>query len=241
MMTPMLQLDFVGNIYSPEQQLTFDDRRSPVFSKVEKFFHSISKDEIDRHCELWNKIVPESSEEIFKRYLFAFLSVHSTWESNVKGYLATKDWYNWIANPEVLSQRLQESRIGLHNNRTKYLIQFAQDFWQNSKKYQKQADESWADCRDRIEKNILGLGLAKSSFALEMIYPMESSVVCLDTHLFQFYSLNQNKHTNQYKKLESHWTQWAKMFNLPSYIARCIYWNRNQNKNDCSYWSFVFN
>lgn len=236
----MLQLDFVGNIYSQPQQLEFDSKREPLLATVEKFFHSIKTDEIDRHCELWNKIIPDTSEEIFKRYLFAFLSVHTTWENNIKAYQELKHWYKWISNRELLRHKLQESKVGLHNTRTNYLMKFAEDFWSNSKKYIKQKTETWAECRDRLEKNILGLGLAKSSFALEMIYPLSAHVVCLDTHLFQLYSLDQSKDKNKYKKLENHWTQWANMFNIPSYIARSIYWNRNQGQQDCRYWAHVF-
>lgn len=236
-----MQLDFVGDIYSIASQMElFDSKRTPVNSEVEKFFHSISKDEINRHIDLWSEISPSSSEEIFKRYLFAFLSVHTSWEINRKAYMNIKDWYNWISNKETLRQRLIESGVGLHNNRSDYILTFSQDFWQNSQKYQKQENESWKECRDRIEKNIKGLGLAKSSFALEMIYPLSANVVCLDTHLFRFYKLDQTKDRIQYKKIESHWTIWAKMFNVPSYIARAIYWNRNQNQKDCRYWADVF-
>jgi len=235
-----MQLDFVGQTYSVAKQMTFFEERSPVFSNVERFFHSISKDEINRHLDFWNEITPDSSEEIYKRYLFAFLSVHTSWQINRKAYLEIKDWYNWISNKELLLQKLIASGVGLHNNRSDYIISFSQDFWKNPKKYQKQQNESWKDCRDRIEKNIKGLGIAKSSFALEMIYPVFANIVCLDTHLFQFYKLDQSKDKKQYKNLESHWTLWAKMFNMPSYIARAIYWNRNQNQKDCRYWADVF-
>lgn len=235
-------MDFVGNIYSRSRQMDLfdDDERVPILHDVETFFHSISKDEINRHCELWNNITPSSSEEIYKRYLFAFLSVHTSWQSNRKAYLVLKDWYKWISNKEILRQKLIESSVGLFNNRADYIFSFSHDFWENTKNYQKQPNESWKQCRDRIEKNILGLGLAKSSFALEMVYPLFAEIVCLDTHLFRFYKMDQTKDRNKYKILESHWTTWAKMFNIPCYIARAIYWNRNQKQKDCLYWADVF-
>jgi hypothetical protein len=233
----MLQFDFVGNIYSVASQMEFSDERTPVFNTVERYFHSVSTDEINRHKEYWMKIIPDSSEEVFKRYLFAFLSVHTTYERNMEAYKLTKDWYNWFNKEDVLLDRLKQSGAGLFNNRTKYISAFAVDYWSDSKKYQKQQNESWIECRDRIEKLITGLGIAKSSFALEMIYPLSAQLTCLDVHLFRFYGLDQTKDRRLYKTIEQHWINWSKMFNMPPYIARAIYWNRNQNKLDCSYWA----
>jgi len=236
-----MQLDFIGNIYSKIEQLElFGHKRSPSFSKVEKFFHSITKDEIARHIELWKKITPTKTEEIFQRYIFAFLSVHSTWESNVKGYLSLRNWWEWLNNDEELLQRLKDSGVGLHNNRLTFIKAFASSFWADPKQYQKMDGETWQECRDRIEKKIKGLGFAKSSFSLEMIYPTKVEITCMDVHLFRLYGLNQTKDLKHYKTIEDHWVSWSKMFNIPSYIARTIYWNRNQGQHDCSYWAYVF-
>lgn len=235
-----MQLDFIGSIFGSFSQLSFEDARKPITIEVEKFFHSITKDEINIHSDYWSAITPESSEEIFKRYLFAFLSVHTSYENNVKAYLDLKDWYKWINNEKLLLDKLIESGVGLHNNRVKYLSKFCHQFWANTSDFKRNKNESWINCRNRIEKNILGLGLAKTSFSLEMIYPLESGVVCLDTHLFQFYKLNQSKDHKKYFEIEDHWFIWSKMFNIPCFIARAIYWNRKQNKNNCDYWAYVF-
>jgi hypothetical protein len=104
---------------------------------------------------------------------------------------------------------------------------------------EKALNESWSEFRNRIEKNIKGLGLAKSSFAIEMIYPSEAEVVCLDTHLFKAYGLDQVKHRKKYDLLENHWVKNSVKKDLPSYIARCIYWDRKQEKTDSRYWSHV--
>jgi len=71
-----------------------------------------------------------------------------------------------------------------------------------------------------------------------MQHPLEAQCFCADTHLFQLYKLNQSKHGRQYKNIESHWLTWSKMFNIPSYIARSIFWNRKQKQNNCHYWAY---
>jgi thermostable 8-oxoguanine DNA glycosylase len=228
--------------FSNETQMSlFDQKRFPIFSRVEKFFESIKGSEIDRHVDLWQKITPESTEEYFKRYIFAFLSVHSTWEVNVKSYLALKDWYNWINNEDELKSRLISCGSGLHNNRTKFLSAFSRSFWEDPSSFLKSENTPWSERRNEISKKIKGLGLAKSSFALEMIYPLEAQVCCMDVHLFRFFGLDQSKHNSSYNVIEKKWIELSEKFSIPSYIARAIYWNRNQEKEDCNYWAFVFN
>ena len=68
----------------------------PNFVAVEDYFGSISKPDVDRHIELWSKLVPNDECTIFRRYLFAFLSVHTTWENNVNAYKLIQDYDQWI-------------------------------------------------------------------------------------------------------------------------------------------------
>jgi hypothetical protein len=87
-------------------------------------------------------------------------------------------------------------------------------------------------------KKILGLGNAKTSFGLEMAFPNEAEVTCMDTHLFKFYGLDQTKDAKQYKSIEADWLNQCEAKRVPSYIARCIYWDKNQNKRNSRYWSY---
>jgi len=204
---------------------------------VESFFESIEKDEINFQYNYWNELKPINDSEKFQRYLFAFMSVHTTWERNIIAYKSIKEWWNWINRWEILEDKLIESRVGMQNNRLRFLKEFTLKFWSDPSCYDIGVNESWMDFRNRIEKNILGLGLAKSSFAIEMIHPTEAGIVCLDTHLFKAYDLDQRKHKTLYGNLEKHWVTKSEKNNLPPYIARCIYWDRKQEKTDSRYWS----
>ncbi len=207
--------------------------------QVDEFFDSIEDKEINFQYNYWNKLKPINDSERFQRFLFAFMSVHTTWERNVIGYNNIKDWWNWMNRWEVLEQKLIDSRVGLHNNRLKFISNFTTKFWSNPSNFDKGEGEKWSGFRNRIVKEITGLGLAKSSFAIEMIYPDEAEVVCLDTHLFQAYGLDQVKHRKKYDLLENHWVKNSVKKDLPPYIARCIYWDRKQEKSDSRYWSHV--
>ena len=207
--------------------------------EVDTFFGSIREDEINSYIGYWDKLKPINDSERFQRYLFAFMSVHTTWERNIIGYNNIKDWWNWMNRWEVLHQRLVDSRVGLHNNRLKFIKEFTIKFWSNTSYYNRGQNESWTDFRNRLVDDIKGLGKAKSSFALEMIYPTEAEVACMDTHLFKVYGLDQTKNLRQYNVIESNWIENSIQKEIPPYIARCIYWDRKQNHNNSRYWSHV--
>lgn len=206
---------------------------------VESFFDSITEKEKTFQFNYWNHLSPINDSEKFQRWLFAFMSVHTSWERNIIAYNNIKDWWNWMNRWEVLEQKLIESRVGMQNNRTRFVKEFTIKFWSNPSYYEKASGETWTMFRNRLVEDIRGLGMAKTSFALEMIYPTDAKVVCFDTHLFQAYGLSQKRNHKLYTRLEDHWIYNSRTKELPPYIARCIYWDRKQEKSDSRYWSHV--
>jgi len=241
-----MQLDFLSYTETkPNEQLSFLDEKNRIHIKkhnkedVEKFFASITEDEIIDHSVVWERLKPTNDVDVFQRWLFAFCSVHTSYESNMRGYLAIKNFTEWFNKDDVLFDKLKGSGVGLYNNRTKFISEFAQKYWQNPNLFKFKKNQKWAEFRDSLVKDILGLGLAKVSFALEMIYTFDCGVFCCDTHLFQAYGYDQQLHLNKYRELENHWIEFSSMYNVPSAIARAIYWNRKKGENDCSYWADV--
>ena len=88
---------------------------------VAKFFSLIRDKEISDYTNYWSQLQPRFIDEAFKRYVFAFLSVHTTWENNCKAYNILKDFSKWKDDEALLHKKLVQSRAGMHNNRTKYL------------------------------------------------------------------------------------------------------------------------
>ena len=245
----MVQLDFIGtekvekktvdqlDLWNAEGKPTKIVNEAD-FSKVDALFNSFDQEEVQRYKDYWQGVAPKNDTEVFQRWLFAFMSVHTTWERNVIGYEAIKDWTKWFNNDKKLKEIIVDSRVGLHNNRVRFISEFARKFWQDPEWYKYQGGD-WQAFRDRLVKSILGLGIAKVSFSLEMIYPNEAEVTCMDTHLFQAYGLDQSKDARRYKEIENYWLDMCRMWNVPSYIARCILWDRKQEQTDSRYWSYV--
>tara|TARA_Y100000004_G_scaffold188743_1_gene243338 strand:+ start:486 stop:1238 length:753 start_codon:yes stop_codon:yes gene_type:complete len=242
------QLDFMGTIKLPVEEKQYElwnskgkatkIQKDIDFSFVDSLFTSFNSNEIKTYKDYWQSVAPKNDTEVFQRWLFAFMSVHTTWERNVIGYEAIKDWTQWFNDDAKLEKLLVDSRVGLHRNRTRFISQFSKRFWQDPEWYKYQGGD-WQQFRDRLVKSILGLGIAKVSFSLEMLYPNEAEVTCMDTHLFQAYGLDQSKDARRYKEIENYWLDMCRMWNVPSYIARCILWDRKQEQTDSRYWSYV--
>ncbi len=151
---------------------------------------------------------------------------------------AIKDWTQWFNDDKKLMKLIVDSRVGLHNNRVRFISEFARKFWTDPAWYKYQEGD-WQTFRNRLVKGILGLGIAKVSFGLEMIYPNEAKVTCMDTHLFQAYGLDQSKDARRYMEIENYWLGMCAMWGVPSTIARAILWDRKQDKTDSRYWTYV--
>lgn len=236
-----MQIDIFKHLdRGPTQLDIFESPKSDKFEEVEAFFASIKPEESARHIKLWEKLSCRNEVDRFLRWIFAFCSVHTTYENNMRGYLALRNWTEWFNRPDKLRERIEESRIGLHEVRTKGIMNFAVKFWNDPSEFARKKGETWVQARNRIVENVHGLAKAKVSFALEMTDMMGCEVFCADVHLFRFYGLSQNKDLKRYEEIEKHWVQFSKIWNVPSPIARGIYWNRNKGQLDCSYWANVF-
>jgi len=214
-------------------------------TKADIFFETFPRDKVVKYKEYWESVRPQNNDDIFRRYLFAYCSVHTTWKGNCSGYTAIKNFNEWIDDKDALREKLHKSGVGLHNNRTNYIWDFSTKFWANPKDFYLTTKKYHVKKRDSIVSKISGIGMAKVSFALEMIHPNEARALCLDVHMLRLYDMEHLKYNKSrsgmesYKKAERHWMVNCGKLKVPSYIARSIYWDDLQKKEDSRYWSFV--
>jgi|SRR5882724_4806146 len=132
-----MQLDFLGSTTPKvfEQTALFDEagkavklRSIPDYSKANAYFQSLTLEEISKYKSYWESVTPSNDSEKFQRYLFAFMSVHSTWESNIKGYQAIKGWQDWFNMPSKLKMLLVDCGAGLHNQRLRFIESFSRHY-----------------------------------------------------------------------------------------------------------------
>ena len=82
-------------------------------SKADDFFTNFAKDKVNTYKEYWESVRPQNDGDIFRRYLFAYCSVHTSWQGNCRGYNAIKNYENWIDNKETLLDKLKHSGVCL--------------------------------------------------------------------------------------------------------------------------------
>lgn len=206
---------------------------------------SVQPNEVERYARYLKHIIPVTNEDLFRRWLFAYASVHTTWKLNCKLYRRLAG-LEWLGDADRLKQLIIDSGAGLHNNRTRYIQQFSQWFWEHPTWFWKTRCETWVAYRDRIRNAALGIGRAKSSFVIELTYPCKAQVICTDTHVMSLYGVP-TKQIGAGKVLdkeelamETHWVEACQERKLPPVICRWIYWDRKQKYADPRYWSYVF-
>lgn len=188
---------------------------------------------------------PMNHEETFLRFLFCFLSVQLSWETNVLLYNQLKD-YDWEKGPEPVKDMFIKAKAGFHNTRPYYICAFADAFKTHPGVFSKREEEDWRTFRRRLDKSVKGLSWAKLSFALELCYPETSELVCLDRHMLR--DVFGEKRTrwgvrvslSGYERYETAWVRECGKRNMMPAIARLLYWDRRKGFDDSLFWTEVF-
>jgi hypothetical protein len=212
---------------------------------ADTFLGSITQEEASSQISYWEALTPNSLDEMFRRWLFAFTSIHTSWKGNVYGYEALKDFLPWKWNKPELHKKLRKSGCGMHNNRTNFIWDFSKKFWEDPTVYLPQAGEPWRPYRDRLVRDNRGIGIAKVSYVLELCFPGTCRVVCGDIHQCRLYGVNKNLTDNgadkhAYEAMEYHWVVRSYDKGVSPAVARQIYWNRAKKRHNSRFWSYVF-
>lgn len=211
-----------------------------VPATVVSAFEGLSNSDVVKYVNYWEDLTARDEMQLFQRFLFAYCSVHTTWESNVAGYNAIKDYSTWRGSRANLRDHLVRVGAGLHNNRSKWIDEFGAKYWADPKAFQRGNRESWPCYRSRLAGCIAGLGPAKVSFALELAYPLEAEVLCLDVHMLRAYGKQtQSLRSGEYELYEADWVARSRAIQVPPFVVKQIYWDAKQNRPDSRYWSHV--
>lgn len=216
---------------------------TPAFHRAEELLSSIQRETVDRYSRYWQSITPTTPAQILNRWLFAFCSVHTTWEANLRAYRAVAS----VPAAELIDQRrvfdlLRPTGCGLWNVRTTGISRFVTSYLHNPDHWKRKRPESQATWRDRLVLGLTGLGMAKTSFVIEMLQPLRSRVLCIDTHVLQWYGLAVGVKLSQtvYHRIEQHWIDQCRRRKIPPALARHVIWDSRQGRTLSSYWSHVF-
>jgi hypothetical protein len=211
---------------------------------AEAHIKGLCRTKADKYESYFKTIAPKSVEDVFKRWLFAYASVHTTWERNCILYDNLKD-LEWLDNYHLLKRRIEDSRAGLHNNRANFIMQFSNFYWKHPFWFNKNPNETWFQYRDRIMAKAPGIGNAKAAFLLELVYFHKSRIACFDTHMIQLYGYEASQYgqgkvpDSAIKSMEQHWSETCIEQAVSPVTARWLYWDQKQNQSSPTYWTHV--
>ena len=210
-------------------------------TEIVDYIDNIPETTVKTYSEYWDTITPKTHDEYFKRFVFAIFSVHTSWRANLRAYIAYDNATD-LTDKQKLQQLIQYSKVGLVTMRTEGLWKFKQDFYKEPALWYKQAAETWDAYRDRTMELTHGLGYAKTAFAIEMCYPNQAEVTCLDTHALQLYNYTGkgSPSKSKYKEMEKHWVNACLSKGYSPFMVRNIYWDNEQRQKDSRYWTACF-
>ena len=216
------------------------NRKATASPSLDKFLSKLSAGAIKSNTEYWDSLTIKNDFEYFQRWVFAICSVHTTWESNVKGYLHLMNDLSWTISKTRLEEVVKTSGLGMFHRRIKGLWQLAEGFRNNPKEFYKSDLETWEEARNRLVGRIFGLGYAKTTFAITLSFPTQAKLVCLDVHILRFmgYDRDGTPSGKFYLEMEKLWLKICAKYKVNPAVVREIYWDRVQNKRSPRYWSY---
>lgn len=198
----------------------------------------LPQNKIDEYVNYWSGLVNTDDEDYYRKALFAYMSVRTGWQKNVRDFL-TAAYLPGALSPLILETGLRKGKTGLYETRVPGIWGFYKHFWSNSKPWHRYNGESDINYRDRLTVWFFGLGITKSSFLIELLAPLTCNVVCLDRHMRKLYQLTAKDNSSQiYTAIEEHWREICKARNVPCAMARHIYWDKIQKQPNTRYWSY---
>lgn len=180
--------------------------------------------------------VGDSERATYWRITFAILSVHSPIEATFEAYKSLRLWRARYARmPSVaVCNRLLRNSHGVDGSVTQYCYQkslYLREFdlaWTSDRTRFTRNGESELAWRDRLQRNVKGLGLAKASFAVCLSNPATSDVCCVDTHMYQLFAGNVPANAiprKAYLAIEEKIRAYGKEFGIGTFVAQWALWD----------------
>ncbi len=101
-------------------------------------------------------------------------------------------------------------------------------------------ENKWQAYRNKLYEALPKLGLAKTSFAIEMLFPHTAQIICIDRHMFKAFGwedVDRQCSDAQYHYYENYWVDMSNEYNLAPVISRNLFWDQIQQQDSSMYWA----
>lgn len=209
-------------------------------ASVRAYFRDVAENQRKRHDKYrfyHNSVAPKNPTQYLRRLQFAVCSAFQGWQANVKMMEVIKQMPPNFTEKQ-LEDAFKKAGTGLYR-RAKSLHKLTTDFKQNSISYMPRPGEDWESLRNRLVEKKVGMGLAKASFALELLFPENCRVVCLDRWILADYGIKIGDTGWDYREKEEHWIKAGDNYELNPTMVRHMRWDDYHGKINTRYWSYV--
>lgn len=206
--------------------------------RIETWFDAIDYNDINRYNQDWQTIMPKTDHNALNRWQFAYCTVHTPWLRSCEQYDKIK--HTTPATPyNKLLHMFKQTGGGMFNHKAEG-VHNLHTHWTTNKKLFEPDTNNWQDWRDNLANSLKRLGLAKTSFAIEMVRPMDAQIICIDRHMFKAFgweNVDESCNPNQYRYYEDYWLELSKSAGVAPVISRNLFWDQIQQQNSSMYWA----
>jgi thermostable 8-oxoguanine DNA glycosylase len=204
-------------------QLEFTTILNDAFAQYEKRIIGYMASNREKYEGFARFITPnlDIDADIFARIAFAILSANSPFDDSVKALnVAVKKYAKAVVikSEDIVWFKMIPAKA-------KYLNRLAR---LNLQSLRRERDESWHEYRMRLKAKILGLGIAKASFAAALLYPLEADLACVDTWIQKVFLGNtgfKSLGIADYLLVEAKIRTYANCFGINTFLAQWMIWD----------------
>ena len=212
--------------------------------RIETFFHKLrdNPEKLERYLVDWGlDIKPRSEHGILNRWRFAFCTVHTPWLRSCEQYQDIQHAYENI-DIDSLERKLSLSAGGMYAIKAEG-IDNLHNLWRSTRELfdldELSSRTEWRAQRNKLTQKLDKLGMAKTSFALEMLEPLKAKVICIARPMFNAFgweNVDISSTNKQYEYYEDYWLDLSAEYGVPPVITRNLFWDVIQQKQSSMYW-----
>jgi len=163
----------------------------------------------------------KDADFVFSRIAFAILSANTPFNASVKAL-------NYVLENRGTASRVDIQEFQCFPVKADYVNALHVACVVNHARFLRNAGEPWSDYRYRLQREVKGLGIAKASFAVSLLYPLTADVACVDTWIQKVFLGNMGFKSLgkvQYETVEAKIRSYARRVGVGTFIAQWLIWD----------------
>jgi len=176
---------------------------------------------VERYKGFARMITPEvtNPEQVFSRVAFAILSANTVFDYAVRALDVVIETRGGTTPEDIRAYGMVGAKA-----------EYCNEAWEVIKKsyWGKIEGQTWGEYRASVQHQFKGLGLAKASFAVALLYPLEADVACIDTWMQKVFlgrSSFKQLGLKDYEAVEARVRRYAKRFGVSTFLGQWMIWD----------------